>query len=396
MIDWFWNWIILGGWIAKRAGRKDGEKGGGWPWYPVLDTAGNPVLNEYAKPKNHFADGEIEIKKNYEPTMGKIAKKWVSKDKDLKAKYCNALKEKGKVSEAISNLKKKDTTISTEYDTLKKEEAGKIPPPVEPKWWYSIIILILALSEIPFNAVAFRPMGEIEILNYLLGFVIGFGLVFLAHLLGEQLKVEKKDAGSYISILTFIIIPLAGLFVVAYMREIHIKALGEEISSKAALWGFWILSLFIFSCAVALSWSQHEGRDDIKTLITNLKKKGKELLEIENELKRKERKEMELERLVENIKNKRIGLFKSIYYKITEYKNTAKWKMTIYRQGFKEGYMKWVKNNNAKMPDSLSQPRDFSEMMEGGPEETRALNTGKENDLDWKCEWENKEQEAIL
>ena len=245
-----WPWSRYSNLFAKRRGRKDGAKN-----IPPPDA-------------DEFADYEMELKNLADENIRRIGGDWARADRNLKREYCQALAD-------YERARKEAAPSETAYEQAAKEhrEANdamgehygqiRIPMPA-----YLMLMFLIAVGEVPLNAVAFRIMGESEVLTYVVSLVIAIGLPFSAHALGMLLRKEPFKQGlltteSIFTVLA-ILMPVLGILAVAYVRQAYLRsdvisgASGVEVDPTFITLVFIIINLFIYSLASLASYLTHD------------------------------------------------------------------------------------------------------------------------------------------
>lgn len=245
-----WPWSRYSNFSAKRRGRQDGAKN-----IPPPDA-------------DKFADYEMELKNLADENIRRIGGDWAREDRTLKREYCQALsdyeraRKESAPAEAANELAGREHREATD---AMGEHYGQIRIPMPA---YLLLMTLIAIGEVPLNAIAFRIMGESEILTYIVSLVIAIGIPFSAHALGMLLRKEPFKQGlftteSIFTVLT-IVMPVMGILAVAYVRQVYLQteavqeASGVEVDPMFITLVFIIINLFIYSLASLASYLTHD------------------------------------------------------------------------------------------------------------------------------------------
>jgi hypothetical protein len=248
LIYW-WDYSL---WGAKRNGRIDGNS------------------NIPGKNQTDFAPYELQLASIANCNILLIAEKWLKNDSRLMVAYCNALhtfnEAKVKVEKAQEILLEKECVHPDPNLFNGSSYDARIG-----KWFYRMIILMIAAAEFPFANNAMELMGENQIITYLLALGPCFLILFGAHLAGRYLKTdmylkEKRYTFINLFIMLFIIAVVMMIFgismLLGYFHPIEediIKvpcwiALGKQ---KLTMVIFTIQGL-LFALAVIASYKAHD------------------------------------------------------------------------------------------------------------------------------------------
>jgi predicted nucleic acid-binding Zn-ribbon protein len=368
--------INLGYWWecfkAKIAGWRDGKyyaKNNEIPWKIRTDDKGKPLYDKKGKKKYIYPEYELKIAKLYNSGIKEIIRKWEEKDKKLKSEYCSALIRKKEAEELLNELDKEYEEYKQEYKNLETQKRKCVPPPKEPKWWYRLCLILIGLFEVPFNAIAFRAFREAEIFNYAIAILIGLGLVISGHFVGKKIK-EKELLEAFL----WSLIPLLALLGISYMRKEYLMSIQAEISPIAAFLIYWIIGIFIFAFATLISYSFHEDRKDVQTLLENLKDLQKRLKKLEPKINALRKEIISLQEKIIKIDNKREEIFNKEHLKISQCVQSARSIITTYRRCLLKNYPQVKNNKPPSFPDILREE-----------DESHILCVGESNKLDRNC-----------
>jgi uncharacterized membrane protein (DUF441 family) len=219
-------------------GRRDGKDG-----VPHKETKSPPQW-------------EVELKNRYENTVRRIIEGFVSKESIWSHKYKNCIEEIG-----TNQLKCKDI----EDSLLKREGRLHLNTKIG-KTAYIIILLILALTEVPINSIVFDILQEAKIFSYILAFGLAFVLMLMAHIVGSMIR-HREHKSIQIGLIIVTVAVLAGI---SYLRSNYFAAenLSEgflkSLDLKAVLALFWGINIMIFFIAIVLSYYAHDSNHDFE------------------------------------------------------------------------------------------------------------------------------------
>ena len=293
----FHRYSIFG---AKRMGKKDGKSN---PPIPPWDSPNQPP---YILELVEAAEHDIRL----------YLDNWKKRDGILEKEMGSAEIRKDNAKVSRDNAKK------TLYDAEKEyEQKMGTKPPVGGggKAWYWLFVGLLFIAEFPLNSIVFRVFGESEILTMLVTLVMAISIVGCAHFLGNIIKENKWGRIEIIFTVFLILVPLAVLYFVAFLREKYLKGITEGFQwTEAMKWGFWGINIIIFLVATIASYFAHDP------LLQNVKRARKKYKRAQDEY------ESALTKLIEKL-NERISKAEEYLYKMRWIKDTAQYLMHIYR-----------------------------------------------------------------
>jgi hypothetical protein len=236
-IIWF-PWSPYSRWRAKREGRLDGEVGTDHVLYE------SRLLN--------FGEQEA----------GRIAQEWEGLDKGLKGEYCTARARWRAAQEELETAKQDRETASKDHEEARKKEEPILGRHSLKTWIYIPLMIILGLAEFPLNAIAFRTAGEPELMTYMMTLSLALVLPLSAHFLGVFLRHAALTKREYALTGLAILIPLAAIAGVAYVRDKYIeeaqKVLGIQLDPTTVVLIFVAINLLIFLVGVLASYFAHD------------------------------------------------------------------------------------------------------------------------------------------
>lgn len=164
---------------VERVGRKDGSLD---PPVPPWDT---PVLPPFLWELVQAGDSDIQL----------LKQGWSGEDKDLLPAW------QAKAHEDVRAQKEADlseTALNAAEKDYENAHGGK-PVPTDRRFGlYRLANAVLALAEIPFNAIVFRSVGESEVMTIVFTVALAVSVVGCAHFLGVFLHKLRDKAGKVI------------------------------------------------------------------------------------------------------------------------------------------------------------------------------------------------------
>ena len=347
MITW------LEKWRAKRAARKFLKSCAKNPseinnyWTPRTDENGNQIKSEDGKIKYCFHPYEYEIPRRGENACVDIWGEYKKKEAKLtaKANYFSTKKE------FFKNFLEKGNDYLKRLNSLDS-------PPIEPNIWYYIFLLIFSLIEMPFNMVAFRATGMSELLNIFLSFGLGIILMGLAH--GIGIAIKNKNIVEIIIVGIFSIFGISLLYYLAIFRatsEGEILLFQSVTFSNLHMKVYFLISILIFSVAIIFSYKNHEGRDDVKKLLSEIRNIFRcKSSNLGKKVRRLELKVNKLERKINILENKKRELLETTKNKLLLIKNSVKTYINIYREEIRNRAYKYKELKGLKLESPPTYP----------------------------------------
>jgi hypothetical protein len=364
----FWQWIEFR--RARRTGQADGEadaKSGRVPWPTQQDAKGKDRLREDGKRKVQFNEYEMQVAHSFTTSVDRVAKPWEQGDQALLAKYRTASKQRNARQAEGKALQEQINPLKAQQGKLEARKAAFVPPVVEPKRWYWVVLVVFAIFEIPLNAIAFRPFREAELMNYALALLVGAVLVLLGHFAGGKLKEKRLGAAALM-----LALPLGTLCAIAYVRMGYLAKSEATMSSLGAFWVFWTLGAMVLAAAVVLAYTCEEGREEAQSVMRNLREVRNALVLPERRLKVSKAAFEACQEAVDDARTRRTALLRKDHREIRLYRDTAKALLSEYRQHYLRAY-----RPNAKQ--AIEGPTVYPPMGETGA----ALDEGDPDKLDW-------------
>jgi len=193
--------------------------------------------------------------------------------------------------------------------------------------------------------------------------------------LGKAIK-EKKFLRSSV----LIVLPLAVLLAIAYIRKNYLVGIHAKISPEAGLWIYWLIGVLLFTVATMISLSQHEGRPDVQTVLKNIGDTQKKLKMIEHKMETLQREANFWAEKVVKIDTDRVGFFRKKYSELQQYTESGKAMINVYRRQLLEKYLKYKKPETEQpKPPRAYLLKEKGILGEGNPEKLdRVCNHQKE------------------
>ena len=167
--------------------------------------------------------------------------KWKAEDVDLQPRWEIAFHEAGQSNEQLSNDEQDMEAADAAYKTL---HDGKDAPPSDRRGVvYWAVTGVWAILEVPFSAVAFRCLGDSDLLTYFVTFALSAGIVCAGHFCGKALRhvVKVPDANPRFSkglVILLAAVNIAVLAGVAFFRARYLTAAATAVSSPPPRLGF--------------------------------------------------------------------------------------------------------------------------------------------------------------
>lgn len=237
-----------------------------YSWYQNLQDIINSVmlpliakiraeLKLHQQELDRIAQDEEGYKADYDETSRskeQIQLERAQEEFDEKIKAVNVrIKDLGKIQIRYSD---KISAITAKMDEV------EAPPPstLTIHWSYFLFLALLALADAPFLKVVYNSLGEDLLATWLMTLGTTAALIIFGHYVGQSFKnFTFKRSPRYLvialfgSVLTFYL-----CFYLGHLRQEYVQAMGiqsEALSAELLT----LLSIFLFSCAVLLSYYFH-------------------------------------------------------------------------------------------------------------------------------------------
>lgn len=246
-ILWFLPFLRYSHWDAARNGRNDGR-------------AGVPTDEQEKQPPYI-----MQLKNYAEENIARLTQRWKRQDEKFLAQYCMSRQEADTLEDYLIKAKG-DLEISSTDEKDAHEEYVKHFHLAE--MWYWILVIGIAIFELPLNSVVFQLFGENQTFTLLTAISLALILPLCAHFLGGFLKQgivrEGKFSTHTVMTIAMILIPLAVLGGVAYLREKFFEGSGVQellnlkLDFTTVTLTFFVINLLIFLVATVASFVAHD------------------------------------------------------------------------------------------------------------------------------------------
>lgn len=247
----FWNWVEYSNYGARRNGKKDGAKS-----IPTKD-------------QSDHAPYEKALAKIANENIRRTAAGWERLDADLKGKYCDAKREYHDACTAHNKEGGEAGLAETILNTALAKKHDSSEYPHMGAWAYRILIIFIALGEMPLTATVFDILGENRLLTYIFAAVLCVALPTTAHFLGIIIR-EKFNRKNGILLIVNLIVFIGVLVAIAYMREKFFEAsdlqkvLSVKMDPAMVTLVFIAIQLFIFAVATTAAYFAHDPHPELK------------------------------------------------------------------------------------------------------------------------------------
>jgi len=205
---------------------------------------------------------------------------WHKLDSRLKSEWLGCRKERALAETQFKLACDKAKNARQLYASVHGHE----PTVVRSAWrhvGYFVLLLILAVFELPINSFVFRGLHEAAAMTWLFAFVIGIVLMLAAHFLGTLLRQTKKTKSA--SILTGILsafVPVL-IFGVGYLRASYLQRISSTDSQfNPTVVGaiFFALNVLLFVGATVAAYAHHEAFAGEVTKTEHARRRAERLL----------------------------------------------------------------------------------------------------------------------
>ena len=245
--DW-WEYSLSG---AKRNGRYDGKR--------EIPRKNQPEHPPYEK--------QLSMRTN--KLLQELAQRWAKEDKTLKDTFIKALREYIDIRKKAPKEIAEAETMLTEHRRVVEKLNHSSENPHLSKFAYWMILLLIAVGEIPLTAKVFEIFGENLVLTYVFALVLCVSVPATAHFAGSLLK-DKLNWKSILVLILDIGILLMTLGTVSWLREksFELEAqelLGIALDPQLITFTFFAIQLLIFATAATASYLAHDAHPDRMT-----------------------------------------------------------------------------------------------------------------------------------
>jgi hypothetical protein len=304
---------------AGLAGKKDGQAG-----FPVLD-------------QTHFTPYEDQLKQICEENVKRLAQQWQRADLKLHADYCNAKGESEALSKQIPAAQTEAENAQAAFDSARDLDLSHLHfSPLA----YAVLLLGIAVGEVPLNSIVFQLFGDSTLLNYAMSLTLALVLPVCAHFLGGLLRQGFLKGDKFTThsvwIVLLSIIPVGTLGGIAYIREKFFEAadtqrvLGVKLDFQTVTLIFFFINLLIFLVASVASYVAHDP-DAIKARAA-FKAARRRLKTATDALARMQAKAHAAEARMQELYAKRTRLHARMTHEGEECKDIVQRLISVYRQ----------------------------------------------------------------
>jgi hypothetical protein len=176
--------------------------------------------------------------------------------------------------------------IEEEYNCLRDQIERPLQSYIG-KLWYRTIFVILSIAEYPINISASLQVFQDSLINaVIVNFVIGFALVFLAHVTGQafselfnkDLKKKWQKPRKIIIIVICLLLAFIVMAAVYYMRYMAISTNDDILDKEATALFYLAVNLAVFVIEFIASLFYHDPEPDYQNLARKLDAAQKELV----------------------------------------------------------------------------------------------------------------------
>lgn len=143
--------------------------------------------------------------------------------------------------------------------TYKRNEL-KRDTTVEKLWHYYLTVITIGLCEMVANVVAFRILGDNNILTLIMAISILIGIPLGGHALGKSLKQGMQNVWGRILLGIAVLIIITSLIGFAIIRKDYISLYGlKVINQKVAIFTFISLNLMLFLVCAVIAYMSYDA-----------------------------------------------------------------------------------------------------------------------------------------
>jgi len=235
-------------WKIKRAGRKDGKLG-----IPSGDQA----------EISSFESGLVELGHHHlEQIRNAFANKIQSKE--------------GEFNAGVQRLERIVSSFASEFEryAAKKKELGRDVVVHFSRFWYLIILSLIALGELALNFQAFQVFQKPLLLTLIMAMAIALGLPVSAHFIGVFVKQWPHPAWkTALLTLLFAAIGILCLSGINIARSEYLKLMDVTLAAHDEVLhqAFLMINLFVFAVAILMSYFAHDSDPDFEKLYNEVR-----------------------------------------------------------------------------------------------------------------------------
>lgn len=174
-------------------------------------------------------------------TLHETEQQWKAEDVNLHPRWETAFHEAGQADEQLTTDERDTEAAEAAYKTF---HGGKDAPPSDRRSFiYWLVTGIWAILEVPFSAVAFRCLGDSDLLIYIVTFIVSSGIVYAGHCSGKALRhvvkaPEENPKFSKGLVILLVAVNMAVLAGVAFFRARYLAVSATAVSSPPPRLGF--------------------------------------------------------------------------------------------------------------------------------------------------------------
>lgn len=249
MLGWlsWWPFARYSHWDASRNGKADGRRS-------------IPESNQELQPSYI-----MEIKQFGEENIKRLAQDWKKQDTRLLADYCATKQSSETLSEQLNKAEDEVREARGDEENAREEYVKHFHLT---SFWYWVLLLAIAVVEVPLNTVVFQLFGEKELFTIMTALGLAIVLPVCAHFVGGMLKQGFLKDGKFtthtLGIILLNVAAIGSLAGVAYIREKYFEGsgvqqlLGVSIDFTTITVIFFMINLLIYLVAAVGSYIAHD------------------------------------------------------------------------------------------------------------------------------------------
>jgi hypothetical protein len=171
----------------------------------------------------------LQLKQVGEENIERICQGWKNNDAVLLANYCKAKSSLEELGPALAKAEQEAREAKTAEDQARQEYVKLLH--MKPSW-YLLLLLGIAVLELPLNSIVFQLFGEAQSLTILMSLGLGIILPACAHFVGGLLRHGFLRAGKFATesllIIALCFTAFGSLAGIAYLREKFFEGTGVQ------------------------------------------------------------------------------------------------------------------------------------------------------------------------
>lgn len=340
---------------VKRQGKKHGRD---WRWkfWPPKWPFREAKEPNPPRQQTEYAQFEKTLTEAAESDIQLLADQWKKMDKKLKDEYCSAKAEREAAKIAFNKEAGEEQTASAEFEMASKALLNVPSPPLDPRWM-RFWLFVIAIAELPLNAVVFQILGQGRAETYLVAAFIGVFFPLAAHAFGKALRQEIKTRTDNVLVALSPLFILSVLAVLGFVRAKFFEALGLQrllgitITPTEATILFIVINVAVFFVAVVISYQgSHASEAEYNTLLKRYKEAVKRLGKESGEARAAAQRKEAAEARFQTAYHQREKTFERITEQAKLKKETNDWYVSVYRAANLNA------RRDAKQPDWFKLP----------------------------------------